>query len=519
MNAGSFPTFLRLWRFIRRCLRRLRLLFFSRRSAVVYLILGTLLYLAYTIDRWHGRRAWAAEKERLAAAGESLDLRELLPKRPPDEENFCAIPELAKLGDPSEKVAGKDDPLRMWLARNWEERLNSRGKMGRFKLDRPGGVMEAPLSDWCVYFRQTGMLPKQPLSPDPAKELLLSAERWQGLLNAIYAASERPAAVFLPAPVERLDANGQLDPNIAGANLWFQVLDLAQSLLLHARACIEVDDSRTALKDFLILRRFAEAFGNEPTHLGIALAGFYNRLGADIFITGARRHLWSAVALARFEQNKVADNLPAAYRNVILAGREHDTFYIQHPKQFKLDQSKERDYYFYDLRWKWPWLRSLVERLAPEGRINRFCAERSRWQSSYLDAVENAVPGESWFRRWEQIKLIAEPATPPCIRLQSSVSPVGEFALYFSVLVRQQLLRTACAIERHYLAHRRYPVTLSEITASLPPEAMTDIDGQPFRYRTAPDGSTFRLWSVGRNGKDDTGTKDAEDDWSFSTEK
>ena len=39
-----------------------------------------------------------------------------------------------------------------------------------------------------------------------------------------------------------------------------------------------------------------------------------------------------------------------------------------------------------------------------------------------------------------------------------------------------------------------------------------------FRYRTAPDGSTFRLWSVGRNGKDDTGTKDAEDDWSFSTE-
>ncbi len=52
------------------------------------LILGTLLFLAYTIDGWHGRRAWAAEQARLDAAGESLDLHELLPKRPPDDENF-----------------------------------------------------------------------------------------------------------------------------------------------------------------------------------------------------------------------------------------------------------------------------------------------------------------------------------------------------------------------------------------------------------------------------------------------
>ena len=59
---------------------------------------------------------------------------------------------------------------------------------------------------------------------------------------------------------------------------------------------------------------------------------------------------------------------------------------------------------------------------------------------------------------------------------------------------------------------------LAEIATSLPAEALNDIDGQPFRYLKSPDGSSFRLWSVGLNGKDDTGTKDAWDDWSFSTE-
>ena len=258
MNANSFPTFLRLWRFIRRCLRRLRLIFFSRRSAVVYLILGTLLFLAYTIDRWHGRRVWTAEKERLAAAGESLNLRDLLPKRPPDEENFFAIPELAKLGDPSDRLARRDDPLRLWLARNSEQRPNFRGKPGWFRVQKPAKNVEAPLAEWCAYFRKTGMLAKEPLSPEPARELLLSAERWQGLLQAMYAASGRPSAVLLPAPAERLDENGQLNEYIAGPDLTFQVVDLAQSLTLHGRACLEIGDVRAALLDVLLLRRISD---------------------------------------------------------------------------------------------------------------------------------------------------------------------------------------------------------------------------------------------------------------------
>ena len=504
MNAGSFPTFLRLWRFIRRCLRRLRLLFFSRRSAVVYLILGTLLYLACTIDRWHGRRAWAAEKERLAAAGESLDLRELLPKRPPDEENFFAIPELAKLGDPGDRLAGRDDPLRLWLARDWVERPNFRGKMGRAKLVKPAGMTEAPLLEWCVYFRQTGMLPKQPLSPDPAMELLLSAERWQALLNAMVAASERRAAVFLPAPAERLDANGQPVDYLAASEAQYQVLDLARSLTLHGRACVETGETGKALNNLRVLQRLAEGYGNEPGVIKFLFSELVNSLHAAIIRAGVQHHRWDAAQLEQFGAESETEGVVTRFSRALAVERARTCQSLAQFLGKDLDISPGPGF---------PLPTWTYVRLAPEGPFLRYCARLSGFYSNLISEFRSPDPQETWLHRINRLTKVGMPA------LSSPNFSEATVGLIARPLFTQRLLRTACALERHYLMHRRYPAALSEISASMAPEVMTDIDGQPFRYRTAPDGSTFRLWSVGRNGKDDTGTKDAWDDWSFSTEK
>ena len=60
-------------------------------------------------------------------------------------------------------------------------------------------------------------------------------------------------------------------------------------------------------------------------------------------------------------------------------------------------------------------------------------------------------------------------------------------------------------MERHHLAHGRYPKTLQDLAPtalkSLPVDWMS---GQPFRYRPTGDGR-FELWSVGPDGKDDGG--------------
>jgi hypothetical protein len=69
------------------------------------------------------------------------------------------------------------------------------------------------------------------------------------------------------------------------------------------------------------------------------------------------------------------------------------------------------------------------------------------------------------------------------------------------------LARTACALERHRLAHGKYPETLDALApqfiAKVPPDP---IGGQPLHYRLTDDGH-FILYSVGWNEKDDGGTE------------
>lgn len=58
-----------------------------------------------------------------------------------------------------------------------------------------------------------------------------------------------------------------------------------------------------------------------------------------------------------------------------------------------------------------------------------------------------------------------------------------------------------CALERHYLAHGRYPAALSGLTPPLPAGLLSDTDEQPLRYGTAAHGAGFCLWSIGKDGK------------------
>lgn len=69
----------------------------------------------------------------------------------------------------------------------------------------------------------------------------------------------------------------------------------------------------------------------------------------------------------------------------------------------------------------------------------------------------------------------------------------------------RELVITAIAIKRYQLAHRHYPANLDELIPvflhAIPRDPM---DGKPLRYHPNPD-STFLLYSVGEDGKDDGG--------------
>lgn len=69
----------------------------------------------------------------------------------------------------------------------------------------------------------------------------------------------------------------------------------------------------------------------------------------------------------------------------------------------------------------------------------------------------------------------------------------------------QTLALTACALERHWLAHSSYPEHIAELVPTYLSKLPRDIiDGQPLRYRRT-DGGKFVLYSIGLDGKDDGG--------------
>lgn len=76
---------------------------------------------------------------------------------------------------------------------------------------------------------------------------------------------------------------------------------------------------------------------------------------------------------------------------------------------------------------------------------------------------------------------------------------VFEMSLYAEAQRRQML--AACALERHFLEHRRYPATLAELGTPAP---IDPLSGKPFSYKPIP-GGRYQIWSFGMDGDDDQG--------------
>jgi hypothetical protein len=110
----------------------------------------------------------------------------------------------------------------------------------------------------------------------------------------------------------------------------------------------------------------------------------------------------------------------------------------------------------------------------------------------------------------------AEAAGEPALRRQVTSYLAPLFQFWCEAICRPTALRDmaiyALAAERYRLRHGQWPEALSDITADLLPAAWANrppvdpFDGQPLRYRIDDDG--LRLYSVGRNGRDDGGRED-----------
>jgi hypothetical protein len=90
--------------------------------------------------------------------------------------------------------------------------------------------------------------------------------------------------------------------------------------------------------------------------------------------------------------------------------------------------------------------------------------------------------------------------------LSESIPSLGAVSFKVrNVEATRQAVVAAIALKRYQLKHGNYPASLDSLVPEFVSAVPFDpVDGQPLRYRLNPDG-TFRLYSIGENGKDDGG--------------
>ena len=80
---------------------------------------------------------------------------------------------------------------------------------------------------------------------------------------------------------------------------------------------------------------------------------------------------------------------------------------------------------------------------------------------------------------------------------------VGEKVLQTQARLHQA--RFACALERYFLQHQRYPEKLNELVPAFIDKVLLDpCDDKPMRYARSLAGR-YKLWSLGFDGEDDGG--------------
>ena len=211
---------------------------------------------------------------------------------------------------------------------------------------------------------------------------------------------------------------------------------------------------------------------------------------------GCQRHAWNEQQLRQFQDELSAIHSVESLKRGLRTERTSSVLTFDH-----LGSSAEGGSWLFRHGW-------------PQGWIQRSKVAGCTYLQEDLDVLSAAGTSGFLKRRAEgatRNKQLAEAAvrwTTPSIHLVGLVLPATEKLLVSAVRAEAfvTLARTACAMERHRLAHGGYPGDLAELVpAYLAAVPIDVIDGQPLHYRRGADGG-FKLWSIGNDGHDDDGT-------------
>lgn len=458
----SFPTFRKIGMALARWTRLPRRILLSKTSFKVYVLTASAIALTYNGLRWYGRRALAAEQERVAALGLATDWKDLELPMPPEADNFWESPVFKGIIRPPYSEAPQ---LCLWLG--W--RLPALKQSSATPAAPRPRWLDAPLADWCAYFRGIGTLPENLEQWPPAQELLRDHRR-EATIAAIYDAAQRPESLW-PEPV-----NGGTH-FISTPRTDFR--RMALGILIYARANLETGNVGRALPAFRVFRHLTVMYATGGV-VASGMASYSLQIQKCLLLEGIAAHqLPTEILTAILSENYPEIMRKAARRSVevkrvgFLEGIEADA------------QGSGRPLAQMGLR------NALLTLVRPDYYWTRKAVFRSQYDSEFAMAMRPLTGEDTWASRMGGL------STDRGKRFGDNPDQQKAFdGVLIHPVISATLHHLAAALELHYLQHGRYPADLSGLETGLSSFALRDADGKPFAYSTDTSGAHFALSSA-----------------------
>ena len=475
----------------------------------------TLLALAYVVENWRGKHAWAAYVKEQTAKGVSLDFASVVPPPVPDEQNFATTPFLAPLFDfqPGTQI--------------WRDRAATTNRMQfASKLPSVSSIQKrdwrvGEKTDWPAVLELFDEAARSPavkrssrsqnatrLSPETnhlqaATAVLEALKAYDPVLAELQVASRRPHARF-NIRYEEENPAGILLPHLSMMRACIAILSL------RAGAQLELGRPEPAMNDLDLAFYLTDTIRSEPTLIShLVRCAALSHMMQPVW-EGLADRRWTDADLRRLSErfgrfDFLADSRHALRAEQLFGNRIID--YVRaHPRTLDNIGSPE------SADASLPPSAGLAS-LIPRGW---FYQEQVNYNRIFEDFVRPGVNVES--RRVDP-QVISRNEKGIEQSLRRGVSPVLGHRIMAGMLIPAvpQAQRKfayaqtsadaailACALERYRLATGRFPDSLAALTPNYiekPPHDL--ITGEPLKYRTENTG--FVLYSVGWNTKDDGG--------------
>jgi hypothetical protein len=499
-------------------------------AALVFV--ATPLLLFHAIENARGALVWRQTRASLKARGECLELACIIPAPVRDEENFFATPFWGHFHYTRTTDASGRNSTLQWADTNWSEFTRElslpnvptpKNRLGVQPEKTPEGRTD--LAAWATAFRTSTSnalhraargsyvqwfaypIPETP--GNPATDVLQALTKLDPILAEFEAASDRPHNRY---PYHYEDGLSTLLMPLNAMK------SATRSVALRSTARLAQGQTVEAAADVVLAFRLGDSLRDDPYHISQLVRYSCDAIALHALWEGLIDHRWSDAQLARFQdiltRRDYAPGLVRAIeceRNIACYELERilaDRFGRLHQLDAlggnpSLSEAEEISY--------------AISFLMPDGWFRQNQAQLMLGYQSLLDSARAAMKPATRTEALKEAQTLDEVAdrflleasahtTPRNFLVRRHLPSLGKSSQRaHRTITLARLGAVACALERHHLAHGRYPESLLDLgpttLKALPDDWMS---GQPFHYRRTEDGR-FELWSVGPDGKDDGG--------------